>query len=70
MVTYAPTTKSPWAMEPILERPSTTTYLSKPSPTEPLSTTVPTSVPTAIAAVTSQFPIEKSSLVTLDAYET
>jgi hypothetical protein len=68
MVTYAPTTESPWEMEPILDRPSTTTYLSKPSPTEPLSTTVPTPVPTTIAVVTSQCPIEQSSLTTSDAY--
>jgi hypothetical protein len=54
MGTYAPTTESSWEMEPTLERPSKIAYLLKPSPTEPLSTTVPTPVPAAIAAVTSQ----------------
>jgi len=53
MGTYAPTIESSWEMEPILERPSTTSYLSKPSPIEPLSTIVPTPVPTTTTAVTS-----------------
>jgi hypothetical protein len=70
MVTYAPTTNSPWAMEPILENPSTRTYLSKPSPKEPLSTIVPTLVPSTIVPVTSQCPTEQSSLMTSDACET
>jgi hypothetical protein len=64
----APTTESSWAMEPILERPSTTTYLSKHSPTKPLSTTVPTPVLAATAAATPQCPTEQSSLTALDAY--
>jgi hypothetical protein len=70
MFTYSPTIESPSAMEPILERPSTTTYLSGPSPTEPLLTTVPTSVPTTIATVNSQFPTGQSSLATSYVYAT
>jgi hypothetical protein len=54
MVTYAPTIESLWAMEPIWERPSTTTQLSKPTPTELLSTTVPTPIPAATTAIASQ----------------
>jgi hypothetical protein len=57
-------------MEPILERPSTTTQLSEPSLTEPLSTTVPTPVPTIIAAVIPKCPTEQSSFTTSDACET
>jgi hypothetical protein len=70
MVTYAPTTNSPWEMESILERPSTTSYLSKPSPTEPLSTIVPTPVPTTTTTSTSKCPTKQSSLTNLDACET
>jgi hypothetical protein len=54
MVTYAPTTESLWEMEPIWERSSTTTQLSKPTPTKLLSTIVPTPIPAAIAAIVSQ----------------
>jgi hypothetical protein len=44
MVTYAPTIESLWAMEPIWESSSTTTQLSNPTPTEILSTIVPTAI--------------------------
>jgi hypothetical protein len=70
MVTYAPTTESLWEMEPIWERPSTTTQLSNPSPTEPLSTTVPTPIPAATTAIASQCLTKQSSLMTSDAYAT
>jgi hypothetical protein len=53
MVTYAPTTESLWAMEPIQERPSTKTQLLNPSPTESISTTVPTFVPEATVVISS-----------------
>jgi hypothetical protein len=70
MVTYAPSTESSWTMETILERPSTTAQLSKPSPTKPLSTIVPTPVIAATAAVTPQCPTEQSSFMTSDACAT
>jgi hypothetical protein len=70
MGTYAPTIESSLEMEPILEIPSTTTYLSKPSPTEPLSTTIPTPVPAVTTAVTSQCSTEQSSLAASDACAT
>jgi hypothetical protein len=54
MVTYAPTTESLWAMEPIWERSSTTTQLSKPTPTKLLSTIVPTPIPVATVSIASQ----------------
>jgi hypothetical protein len=54
MVTYAPTIESLWEMEPIRERSSTTTQLSKPTPTKLLSTIVPTAILAATTAIASQ----------------